>query len=327
MARAGEDELIRRFFAPLAGPAALGLADDAALFAAPAGREIVLTADALVAGVHFFPDDPPASIGGKALGVNLSDLAAKGARPEGFLLTIALPDGWSEAWLGAFCDGLGAMAREHACPLFGGDTVRTPGPLTLSITALGSVPAGRMVRRTSAVAGEVICVSGTIGDAHLGLLLSPSDRPVWAGRLSPTQIAFLVDRYRHPRPRTALAPILCEFATAAMDISDGLGGDLRKMLAVSGSGGFVDLDAIPVSLPGAASVAAEPALFERLVSGGDDYEILFTLPPDRWSDVRDAAARSGIAVTAIGRTEAEPGLRFRRDDHPVALQPGSFSHF
>lgn len=327
MARAGEDELIRRFFAPLAGPAALGLADDAALFVPPPGRELVLTADALVAGIHFFPDDPPASIGCKALGVNLSDLAAKGARPEGFLLTIALPDGWSEAWLGAFCDGLGATAREHACPLFGGDTVRTPGPLTLSITALGSVPAGRMVRRTSARAGEIVCVTGTIGDAHLGLLLSPAARPDWATRLSAGEIDALLDRYRHPQPRTALAETLSEQASAAMDVSDGLAGDLYKMLAASGVGGELDLDAVPLSAAAQAALAVRPDLFERLVSGGDDYEILFTLPAERVGAVQEAAERVGIAVSCIGRTNAASGLRFMRAGAEVQLATRSFSHF
>lgn len=327
MAGAGEDELIQRFFAPLAGPGSLGLHDDAALVSPPAGQDLVVTADALVAGVHFFPDDPPGSIGRKALGVNLSDLAAKGADPLGFLLTLALPEGWTEEWLQRFCDGLGRMAGEHGCPLLGGDTVRAAGPLTLSITALGSVPAGRMVRRTTANAGETICVTGTIGDAYLGLALSRPDRPDWAAGLDGNDAAFLVDRYRHPQPRTALAHILSEHASAAMDVSDGFGGDLAKMLRVSGVGGRVDLERVPISVAGGAAVGVEPALRDRLISGGDDYEILCTVPVDRLRSFTDAASGAGVRITCVGITTVELGLVFRRDDMSVPLAPASFSHF
>src|SRR5215210_1871972 len=169
--RPTEDELIDRYFAPLAGEGGLGLKDDAALLKPLAGHELVLTVDAVVAGVHFFPDDPPDAIAVKALGVNISDLAAKGAAPAGFLLALALPDDWSETWLAAFADGLGKAAQAFACPLLGGDTVRANGALSLSITAVGQVPAGRIVRRGAAQAGDRICVTGTIGDAALGLAL------------------------------------------------------------------------------------------------------------------------------------------------------------
>ena len=208
MARPGEDELIARYFGPIAGPGALDLQDDTALVAPPPGCELVLTADAVVAGVHFLPGDPPDSIGRKALGVNLSDLAAKGADPLGFLLTLALPADWTEAWLARFCAGLGGMAGELGCPLLGGDTVRTPGPLSISVTALGSVPAGAMVRRTNARPGQAICVTGTIGDAALGLALSRPEEPAWAGALSGAERDVLVDRYRNPRPRTLFARAL-----------------------------------------------------------------------------------------------------------------------
>ena len=167
--RPSEDDLIARYFAPIAGAGGLGLRDDAARIAPPAGCEIVLTVDGLVAGVHFFADDPPAAIARKALRVNLSDLAAKGATPLGFLLTLVLPRDWKPDWLELFAKGLGEDAAAFACPLLGGDTVSTPGPLTLSITTLGSVPAGRMVPRDGARAGDALYVSGTIGDAALGL--------------------------------------------------------------------------------------------------------------------------------------------------------------
>ena len=328
MARAGEEELIARYFAPLAGPGALGLLDDTALLTPPAGHELVLTADALVAGVHFFPDDPPGSIAEKALGVNLSDLAAKGAEPEGYLLSLALPDGWTEPWLQDFCNGLGEMAGRFGCPLLGGDTVRSPGPLTLSVTAIGRVPAGRMVRRTTARPGDLLCVTGTIGDAALGLALLDGSGPAWAGALGEADRAFLIDRYRRPRPRNALAPALRENASAAMDVSDGLAGDAAKILRASGVTGTIDLAHIPLSPAARAALAAEPALIDRIAGGGDDYEILFALPPGRSDAMAREAAELGLAVTVIGAVaEGEEPLSLRLNGAAYALTKRSFQHF
>jgi thiamine-monophosphate kinase len=326
--RPGEDELIARYFGPLAGPAALELKDDTALLAAPAGHEIVLTADAIVAGVHFLSDDPPDTIGRKALGVNLSDLAAKGADPLGFLLTLALPGDWTEAWLAAFCSGLGASAAKAGCPLLGGDTVKTPGPLSISITALGAVPAGTMVRRTTAGPGQAICVTGTIGDAALGLALSLPGEPTWAGALSAAQRDFLVDRYRNPQPRGDLARAVRAHAAAAMDVSDGLAGDLAKMLGASGVSGTLELDSVPLSPAARAALAAEPGLLSTLVSGGDDYEILLTVPQDRLGALaREAAARGpGLAVLGAVRSGTEP-LSILRRGAPFPLADASFQHF
>lgn len=180
MARAGEEALIARYFAPLSGPGAEGLRDDAASLTPTPGHDLVVTADAIVAGVHYFPDDPPGSIANKALGVNLSDLAAKGARPRGFLLTLALPDDWTEAWLAGFAEGLGAASHAHGCPLLGGDTVRSGGPALIGVTAFGEVPAGGILRRQAAQAGDRLCVSGTIGDAALGLALRLTPDPALA---------------------------------------------------------------------------------------------------------------------------------------------------
>ena len=200
MARAGEEALIARYFAPLAGPGAEGLRDDAASLTPTPGHDLVVTADAIVAGVHYFPDDPPGSVAVKALGVNLSDLAAKGASPRGFLLTLALPDEWTEEWLAAFAEGLGAASRAHGCPLLGGDTVRSGGPALIGVTAFGEVPAGAMLRRQAARAGDRLCVSGSIGDAALGLALHLAPDPA----LDPVQRGALRERYLHPRPRLAL---------------------------------------------------------------------------------------------------------------------------
>lgn len=217
MSPPSEDDLIATYFAPMAGEGALGLRDDAALFRIEPGQDLVVTADAVVGGVHFFLDDPADSIAVKALGVNLSDLAAKGARPIGFVMTLALPTDWSPAWLRAYSDGLACVSADHACPLLGGDTVRTPGPVSISITAFGSVPGGRMVRRTTAQAGDRLYVSGTIGDAALGLKLRVD--PAAYAALPEAHRTTLVDRYLHPQPRTNLAPVLLAHAHGGMDVS------------------------------------------------------------------------------------------------------------
>ncbi|MCI4679150.1 thiamine-phosphate kinase [Rhodoblastus acidophilus] len=326
-----EADLIARYFAPLAGPGGLGLRDDAALVAPPAGAEIVLTADALVAGVHFFAGDPPEAIAAKALAVNLSDLAAKAADPLGFLLTIALPGDWTPQWLEVFAKGLGDLARESRCPLLGGDTVATPGPLTLSITALGSVPAGRMIRRAGAKPGDRLYVSGTIGDAALGLALRRAElegapAPPWVDALDAAQKAHLVRRYLVPEPRLALTPALRACASAAMDVSDGLAGDLSALLRASGVGARVDLREAPLSPAAAAALRADPGLFEILFSSGDDYEILCAAAPEQ--AVRFEALAGG-AVTAIGEVgPASAGAVFLGPDgDKLNFARDRYSHF
>ncbi|MFV0280801.1 MAG: thiamine-phosphate kinase [Rhodoblastus sp.] len=316
-----EDDLIARYFAPLAGPGGLGLRDDAALVAPPAGCEIVLTVDGLTAGVHFFADDPPETIAQKALRVNLSDLAAKGARPLGFLLALALPAGWTPGWLQRFSQALGADAVAFECPLLGGDTVKTNGPLTLSITALGAAPAGCMVRRDGAGDGDALYVSGTIGDAALGLLARKGELADGTG--------FLTERYLAPRPRLALAPALLEFASGAMDISDGLVGDLAKMLRVSGVSGEVDAARIPLSDAVRKAIAARPELLETALTGGDDYEILASVPAIRAKDFEQAAQAAGVPVSRIGAARAGQGAPLVRDERgvPMSFARSAFSHF
>src|SRR5499426_695283 len=226
-AQSGEERLIARYFAPLAKhPGALGLSDDAAAITPPAGCDLVLKTDGIVGGVHFFPDDPPEMVAKKALRVNLSDLAAKGAKPLGFLLTLALPEEIGDAWLAPFARGLGADAQAFGCPLLGGDTDRTGGPITISITALGAVPQGKMVRRAGAKAGDRVVVTGTIGDAALGLLLRRDTSTAERWGLTREQRNNLEARYLVPQPRSAIAEILRVHASAAMDVSDGLAGDL-----------------------------------------------------------------------------------------------------
>lgn len=326
-----EDDLIARHFAPLAGAGGLGLEDDAALLAVPAGQEIVLTKDMLVAGIHFFADDPPGSIARKALRVNLSDLAAKGAEPLGFLLGLGLPDSLKgdglETWLAAFAASLGEDARAFACPLLGGDTVASPEHLTLSITALGMVPAGRMLRRTAAKPGDAIYVTGTIGDAALGLQARLKPDAAWVSKLAPEHKAHLLERYLHPQPRNALAKILRRHAHAAMDVSDGLAGDLARMMRVSGVGADVVLDDVPLSPAARAALMADPALAQMVFTGGDDYEILCTVPPVAEAEFIQSATTAGIAATRIGTvTDKAAHVRFHRQGAEIRFARGSYSH-
>ena len=328
--RPSEDDLIARYFAPLAGEGGLGLRDDAALIAAPAGCEIVLTVDGLVAGVHFFADDPPAAIAKKALRVNLSDLAAKGATPLGFLLTLALPRDWKPDWLELFAKGLGEDAASFACPLLGGDTVSTSGPLMLSITALGSVPTGRMVPRDGARVGDALYVSGTIGDAALGLRVRAAGLPAHGEPAGPgSGAAFLLDRYLVPQPRSALAAALRDHASGAMDVSDGLVGDLTKMMRVSGASAEVDIDRVPLSEAARATIAGDARLIEAALTGGDDYEILASVPPGIAEAFEAAAANAGVPVARIGTVTGGQGAPTFRDVRgaPMSFARGSYSHF
>ncbi len=326
--RPGEDELIARYFAPMAGEGGLHLRDDAARLVPPEGHDLVLTVDALVAGGHFFSDDPATAIGRKALGVNMSDLAAKGASPLGFLLTLGLPDDWTADWLAGFTDGLREAASAYRCPLLGGDTVASRGPLTLSVTAIGAVPHGRMVHRFSAGAGDRVCVTGTIGDAALGLILRRNPGAAWTARLPLNHRVFLTDRYLHPRPRLVMAPVLREHATAAMDVSDGLAGDLAKMAAASGLTAEVDTALIPFSPAGRAALAGDRRLQDRMITGGDDYEILCTVPDARLAAFLDAAAQAGMPAAVIGRMVEGEGLPVFRDGGlERRYERGSYSHF
>ncbi|HEV3042922.1 MAG TPA: thiamine-phosphate kinase [Roseiarcus sp.] len=326
-ARPSEDDLIARFFAPLAAPEGLGLRDDAALLKPPAG-ELVLTKDALVAGVHFFADDPPGAIARKALRVNLSDLAAKGAEPIGFLIALALPGDWTEGWLAAFAAGLGEDAATYRCPLFGGDTVKTPGPLMVSITALGRTETGRMARRSGARAGDILYVSGTIGDGALGLALRLG-APTLAGGLDAESRAFLLERYLLPQPRVALTSAMRQFAHGGMDVSDGFVGDLTKLLTVSGVCGRIDLTRLPLSPAARAALALDAGLIETIATGGDDYEILAAVGKGEAAAFEQAARTAGVALSRIGEaTEGDGAPQFLGPGGvALAFKQGSFSHF
>src|SRR6478672_7712078 len=292
--KTGEERLIATYFAPLAThPAALGLIDDAAVLTPPAGHDLVLTKDAIVGGVHFFPDDPAAAIARKALRVNLSDLAAKGAEPAGFLLALALPDGVTDDWLASFAEGLGADASTYSCPLLGGDTVRTPGPLMVSVTAFGFVPQGKMVQRRGAQPGDGVIVTGVIGDAALGLKLRREDDAARRWKLDGAMRAHLLDRYLLPQPRNAVAMLVQTHASAAMDVSDGLAGDLAKLCRASSVTAEIDATRVPLSGAARTALAAEPSLIETILAGGDDYEILCTVPAKRAAIFLAAAQAAG----------------------------------
>lgn len=327
--RPSEDALIARHFAPLAGPGADSLRDDAATLTPNPGHDLVVTTDTVVAGVHYLPDDPAASVARKALGVNLSDLAAKGASPRGFVLTLGLPEHWTEAWLADFAAGLAASIADFGCPLLGGDTVRAAGPAFIGVTAMGEVPAGTMVRRMTARVGDRLCVTGTIGDGAIGLHLARVPAPAWARDLDEQARASLVDRYRHPRPRLAIAQLLRRHARAAMDVSDGLAGDLAKMLRGDARSTVIALGDIPLSGAARLAIAREPTLLDTALTGGDDYEILCAVPDVEVAAFVAGGTAVGIPVSVIGTVtagEALPAFRMT-DGTERVFASGSFSHF
>jgi thiamine-monophosphate kinase len=293
---APEFSLIARHFRPLAGPGALNLLDDAALLTPPPGSQLVLAADAMVAGVHFLPDDPPETIGCKLLRVNLSDLAAMGAEPLGYLMTIALTPGTEEAWLAAFTAGLAADQAEFGLHVLGGDTVSTPGPLSLSLTILGHAPPGAALTRAGARPGDDLWVSGRIGDGWLGLRAARGEIADPDGRLA--------RRYRLPEPRLALGLALRGLARACMDVSDGLLQDAGHLARAGGCAVGIEAARIPVS-EATAPIAA-------LASGGDDYELLFAAAPGDRAAVEAAGLAARTPVTRLGRfTEGAPHVSLR----------------
>ena len=316
----GEFELIDRLLRPLAAgfPGALALRDDAALVDVPPERQLVVAKDALVAGVHFLPEDPADLVAGKLLRVNLSDLAAMGAEPLAYLTVIGRPPQLSEAWLEAFVRGLERDQEMFGLHLIGGDTVSTTGPAFFSLTILGLVNRSTALRRDGARPGDLVCVSGTLGDAAMGLR-------ILRGLAAPEDLAMpLIERYRTPQPRVELGKALRGVATAAIDISDGLLADLVHVLEASGVGARIEASALPLSpatraLPGARSCA---------LCGGDDYELLFTVPVERAPVLSSLARKLQLPLTVIGRTRVEPGLEVVDErGQPVALERLGWRHF
>jgi len=317
-----EFDLIDRYFtrpaAPAASAVALGIGDDCALLTPAAGMTLAISTDMLVEGRHFLPGAEPTALGHKSLAVNLSDLAAMGARPLAFTLALALPAARAE-WLAPFSQGLLALADQYGCALVGGDT--TKGPLTICITVFGELPAGTALRRDGARAGDDLWVSGTLGDARLALAGLRGELALEAGAQRAAET-----RMDQPEPRVALGLALRGIADAAIDISDGLAGDLAHLLRRSGVGATLDADALPAG----PVLATQPLPLRRrfTLSGGDDYELCFAAPPARRAAVLAAANDAATAVTRIGRIDAEPGLRLRDGGGgALQLQPDSFDHF
>lgn len=326
-----EFELIERYFAPLARafPGAYGLLDDAAVISPAPQHELVVKTDAIVGGIDFPPESPPSLIARKGLRVNLSDLAAKGAVPRAYLLDLVLPERIDEAWIAAFAAGLRDDQAEYGLHLIGGDMSSTSGPVTVAITALGEAPAGRIIRRGGAQAGDTVFVTGTIGDAALGLAVLTSGLRA----LDAASAAFLVDRYHLPRPRVALGPTLVGVATAAVDVSDGLVADLRHICTVSRLGAIIDASSVPLSPAARDAMAADPTRLARALTGGDDYEILFTAPPAAAAQISQSSEASGTPITAIGRMTALPEDGVPRvvvlDEagRPLSLASEGWTHF
>ncbi len=322
----GEFDLIARYFTRPVRHAALGVGDDCALLAPRPGMQLAISSDMLIEGRHFFADVDPESLGHKALAVNLSDLAACGAQPLAFTLALALPR-VDEAWLAGFSKGLLALADAHGCELVGGDT--TQGPLNICITVFGEVPAGQALLRSGARAGDDIYVSGTLGDARLAL-------EALLGRVHlPADVLIQArQRLERPTPRVALGMALRGIASSAMDVSDGLLGDFRHILKASGVGACIHThETIKLIAAGAYSSSAAghfdaQLLHQCTLAGGDDYELVFTAPPQHRAAVAAAAAQSQTPVACVGQVQAEPGLRLvDAQGQPVEHRFASFDHF
>jgi thiamine-monophosphate kinase len=326
----GEFDLIERFFKRAARRAVLGIGDDCALMQMPAGSHMAISTDMLVQGRHFFADVDPRSLGHKALAVNLSDLAACGAEPMGFTLALALPQ-IDEIWLAAFAGGLFALADSHNCELIGGDTTR--GPLNICITVFGSVPApagqSQALLRSGAKPGDDLYVSGHLGDARLALQALQGQLSLPPGLLTVTRL-----RLEEPSPRIALGMALRGLASAAMDLSDGLIGDLGHLLKASRVGATLNTEAVLERLCArahsdwAGAGLSHTQALQCVLSGGDDYELLFTAPPTARKALLAAAQTSATPVSCIGRIDAQPGLRLLdAAGAPMPNQFTSFDHF
>jgi thiamine-monophosphate kinase len=324
----GEFELIARYFAPLAAgsPGAAGLTDDVAALAVGSDEQLILKSDAIVGGVHFLPDDPPDLIGRKLLRVNLSDLAGKGARPLGYLMTCAFPREIDEPWVAGFVEGLAADQKEFGLSLLGGDTTATPGPVTLSATVLGAVAKDRLPRRSDARDGDAILVSGSLGDGALGLDVLRNRFP----DSDPADHDYLVDRYRLPQPRLALGRALVDagIVHASMDVSDGLLADLGHICSTSELGAEIEWARVPLSAAAARLVGHDAALHERIMAGGDDYELLLTVAAGDADAALAAAARVGVRLTAIGSIRAGTGVRILDEQgREIGVGRTGYRHF
>lgn len=323
----GEAAIVQGYLAPLAAgyPGAFGLADDCAAVFVPPDHDLVVKTDPVRAGVHFFADDAAADIAWKALAVNVSDLAAKAAVPYAYTLALSFPDAPTAGWMRSFADGLAEAQQAFGCTLVGGDTDRADGPLSIAVTAFGLVPTGRMLRRGTARVGDVVLVSGTIGDAMLGLAVR---RGEVVERVARADRDALLRRYLRPQPRLALREVLQAHATAAMDVSDGLVKDLARLAAASGVGARVRLDQVPLSAAAKAWANRDTAGLRQLVTHGDDYEVLCTTRPEQVAAAQAAAATASVPLTPIGDLTADPTITWTTaDGAPVRWDRPGYDHF
>ena len=320
---AGEDALIRGYFAPLAAgfSGAFGLDEDCAALTPEPGHDLVLKTDAIAEGVHFRPEDQPEDIAWKALAVNVSDLAGKAARPVGYLLSLAFPSMPDRSWLERFSGGLSTAQEHFGLVLMGGDTDRRPNaPLSVTIMAIGSVPSGRMVRRGTAKAGDLVYVSGTLGDSAIGLRVPD--------QIAAADKAYLEKRYLRPAPRLALRDALLGYANAAMDISDGQVKDLGRLCRASGLAAEIHAEAVPLSEAARRAIDLQAELRLFPLAGGDDYEILTSISPDRALAFETSANAAGVRVTRIGSLQQGSGIRvLGPDGQPIALPRSGYDHF
>lgn len=325
-----EEAIIQGFLVALAAgaPGALGLKDDCATAAPSPGCEFVLKTDAIAEGVHFLRSDAAADIGWKALAVNVSDLAAKGAKPVGYLMSLAFPEAPTREWMAGFAAGLGEAQKAFGIHLLGGDTDRRPGPISITPTVIGEVPVGRMIRRAAACAGDRVCVSGSLGDAGLGLRLQQEPTLAVRWKLTELQAASLRERYLRPRPRLQLRATLMRHARASMDISDGLMKDLGRMCRASGVGGSIWNEALPLSDAFKAVREADPEAAAASLFAGDDYEILTSVPPERFAPFEAEAIAAGVHIAHIGMFVAEQTVRLRdARDNDIDIGTTGWDHF
>ena len=321
-----EFDLIARLFLSLTegAPGALGLKDDTALFTPPEGRDLVLTTDAIAEAIHYLADDLPEDVGARLLNVSLSDLAAKGARPEGYLISIAVPAPADEVWLSRFALGLMSAQTDHGTHLLGGDTIRTNGPRMFSLTAIGSVASGKMIRRGGAKPGDRLMVTGTIGDAALGLKIRKGELMI----PNEAHRAYLVDRFTHIQPRLSFGLKLGDRPHASMDISDGLVADAGHMANASAVKLIFDAVRVPLSEAANAAVEQDPTLIENLLTGGDDYELLLAVSAQEVESLTEIAKACGHDLTEIGVIEEGQGVDvLDASGRSMQFRKGGYAHF
>lgn len=325
-----EADIIDRYLRPLSAgfAGAFDLSDDCAIVAVPPDEELVLSMDACASGVHFFADDDAADIAWKALAVNVSDLAAKGAKPLAYLMSLAFPEAPEHAWLERFCAGLAEAQAAFGIVLAGGDTDRRPGPLSITISAFGTLPEGRRMLRRDAHSGDLLFVSGTLGDSALGLQLRTSSAHAAAWGLTADRASALTAAYLRPQPRIGLRTALLKCAAASMDISDGLAKDLGRLCKASAVGAAVDISTLPLSPAVAAIVRSDASAWKHVIGGGDDYEVLAAVPSTLAADFRALAAAGGVKVTEIGMLDEREGVLFAGPDgKPLTLDRPGWDHF